>query len=258
MLSRAPGFPELGERTPVSLSPAAERQGRAAAPPRGGSGQGSATLRLPAPRRGAAAESPGPPEQSGAAAQHDRAEKPRRFPAAPVTTAGAPTGGRHGPGLAGQGRLPFSHIGDAATRRIPLGRSLAHGTGQGTGHSTGLLPAPPPARGAPCRAGHGAAPARPCVAFPVLGGTLPQRGKLPFSAGSSHTFRRWPGKQGQITKKSCVIVIQWSREIWSNSCGKEQAIPALYSILSLGFVVSSMSKKTPRGNPSCSLQNEIA
>lgn len=237
MLSRAPGLPELGERSPVSPSPAAERQGRAAAPPRGGSGQGSATLRLPAPRRGAAAESPGPPEHSGAAAQHHRAVKPRRFPAAPGTTAAAPTGGSHGPGLAGKGPLPFPHIGGAATRCIPRGRSLAHGTGLGTGHRTRhrtrhrAPPGPASRPRRPLQSRARGCSCRPCVAFPVLGGTLPQRGKLPFPAGSRHTFRRWPGKRGQITRKSRVTVIQWSRETWSNSCGKEQAIPALYSSL---------------------------
>lgn len=156
----------------------------------------SATLRWPR-----SAESPGPPE-------HHRADKdkPRRFPAAPGTT--APTGGRHGPGLAGNGPLPFPHIGGESRRCIPCGCSLAHGTGPGTGpgpgHGTGLLPAPPPARGAPCRAGHGAAPAQPSRAPPCRcpAGHSPRRETAFSSRGNSAT-----------TRKSCVTVIVVSRNL---------------------------------------------
>lgn len=163
MLRRAPGLPEPGERTPfpfLGQRSARGAQSRAAAPPRGGSGQGSATLRLPAPCRGAAAESRGPP-------QHNQAEKPHRFPTALGTAAAAPTGGRHGPGLA----LPFPHIGGAARRCIPRSRSLAPGTAQDTAPGSSrprLPPAAPPAEpgtGCPCPAARRLSGARRDPAF---------------------------------------------------------------------------------------------
>lgn len=114
---KSPRAPRSRRAEPPSPFPAAERQGRAepggGTAPRGArSGQGSATLRWPAPRRGSCGE-------------------PR------------PAEGRHLPGAAmvrgwqGRGRSPS--LTPAAQQRgaSPRGRSLAPGTAQDTGHGTG-------------------------------------------------------------------------------------------------------------------------
>lgn len=249
---KSPRAPRSRRAEPPSPFPAAERQGRAepggGTAPRGArSGQGSATLRWPAPRRGSCGE-------------------PR------------PAEGRHLPGAAmvrgrqGRGRSPS--LTPAAQQRgaSPRGRSLAPGTAQDTGHGTGhrtqstghgtrLLPAPPPARGAPCRAGLGAAPARHSA------GLVPEQGHGLFQpAAITHCV----GGRGNsaTTRRSCVTVVSRNLEPYS---WKRTTDTCFMLIPNLGFVVSSMSKENSYGEATlfptewslcfhlwrCCLSNEI-
>lgn len=172
LLWGAPGFPERGERSPLALCPprsARGAQSRAAAPPGGGSGQGSATLRL---ARGSCGE----PRPAGA----QRGEAP---PLPRGTYRGPPWSGAGGEGAAARpSHRRRSEEAPHPLRPLPRPR---HGHGTRDTAPGSSRPRLPPA----------APPAEPGTGLPMPGraspfrdpaGLCPQQGNCLFQLLQSH------------------------------------------------------------------------
>lgn len=165
---------------------------------------------------------------------HSRAEKPRRSPR-PGTYRGPPWSGAGGEVAARRPSHPrWGGAAQSLPRPLPRPRPSALSR-------PGPGPAPPPpgtaregaryrggaARGAPCRAGHRAAPGRPLSAPYRLPGTrregnaLSQLAPLIYSIGgrgNGDTTRK--GRYGDRETP-----YPQSRETWSHGCGREQVSP---------------------------------